>query len=381
MPYFSFSIKENLNSNEFDNIKKNITYFSKNTKLWKLLHSKKMKPMTNFIQFENRTKVSIFKKKILFCVPPSIGLGDAVEYGLAINSIKKNLFFEKIGIAFVGDYSFLFKKYFSADCIYPQIISDAEIKKYDNVFHFTLEIKELKKQKIVRSNIAKQISKYFNIPYNNSINFSKKKYSKIRTVSIFPISKSPIRTMPVNLINELIQFLKNRVNVEIYFNKNSEISHYIENNIIKEGYKKIDPIDCPTLIKKIENIEYGIFIDSGPLHVAKILEKKGIFIETSVSNNILLENANMIKTIINDYKSSFCKAPCGLIDTFNHKNKVGCYDTLEIKQKEILNISNLNVLQRGQAKKNILFYLLNPVGCIKKLNIRRIIKQIEEDLS
>lgn len=381
MPYFSFSIKENLNSNEFDNVKKNITYFSKNTKLWKLLHSKKMKPMTNFIQFENRTKVSIFKKKILFCVPPSIGLGDAVEYGLAINSIKKNLFFEKIGIAFVGDYSFLFKKYFSADCIYPQIISDAEIKKYDNVFHFTLEIKELKKQKIVRSNIAKQISKYFNIPYNNSINFSKKKYSKIRTVSIFPISKSPIRTMPVNLINELIQFLKNRVNVEIYFNKNSEISHYIENNIIKEGYKKIDPIDCPTLIKKIENIEYGIFIDSGPLHVAKILEKKGIFIETSVSNNILLENANMVKTIMNDYKSSFCKAPCGLIDTFNHKNKVGCYDTLEIKQKEILNISNLNVLQRGQAKKNILFYLLNPVGCIKKLNIRRIIKQIEEDLS
>jgi len=381
MPYFSFSIKENLNSNEFDNVKKNITYFSKNTKLWKLLHSKKMKPMTNFIQFENRTKVSIFKKKILFCVPPSIGLGDAVEYGLAINSIKKNLFFEKIGIAFVGDYSFLFKKYFSADCIYPQIISDAEIKKYDNVFHFTLEIKELKKQKIVRSNIAKQISKYFNIPYNNSINFSKKKYSKIRTVSIFPISKSPIRTMPVNLINELIQFLKNRVNVEIYFNKNSEISHYIENNIIKEGYKKIDPIDCPTLIKKIENIEYGIFIDSGPLHVAKILEKKGIFIETSVSNNILLENANMVKTIMNDYKSSFCKAPCGLIDTFNYKNKVGCYDTLEIKQKEILNLSNLNVLQRGQAKKNILFYLLNPVGCIKKLNIRRIIKQIEEDLS
>jgi len=381
MPYFSFSIKENLNSNEFDNVKKNITYFSKNTKLWKLLHSKKMKPMTNFIQFENRTKVSIFKKKILFCVPPSIGLGDAVEYGLAINSIKKNLFFEKIGIAFVGDYSFLFKKYFSADCIYPQIISDAEIKKYDNVFHFTLEIKELKKQKIVRSNIAKQISKYFNISYNNSINFSKKKFNKIKTVSIFPISKSPIRTMPVNLINELIQFLKNRVNVEIYFNKNSEISHYIENNIIKEGYKKIDPIACPTLIKKIENIEYGIFIDSGPLHVAKILEKKGIFIETSVSNNILLENANMLKTIMNDYKSSFCKAPCGLIDTFNHKNKVGCYDTLEIKQKEILNLSNLNVLQRGQAKKNILFYLLNPVGCIKKLNIRRIIKQIEEDLS
>ena len=135
------------------------------------------------------------------------------------------------------------------------------------------------------------------------------------------------------------------------------------------------------MIKQIENIEYGIFVDSGPLHVAKILEKKGIFIETSVSNNILLNNFNMIKSILNDYKSPFCKAPCGIIDTFNYKNRVGCYDTLEITQNQILNLYNFNILQRGQAKKNILFYLLNPVGCIKKLSIRRIIKQIEEDLS
>ena len=127
MPYFSFSIKENLNSIEFENVKQNITYYSKNTKLWKLLHSKKMKQTINFIQFENRIKISILKKKILFCVPPSIGLGDAIEYGLAINSIKKNLFLKKIGIAFVGDYAFLFKRFFSANYIYPHIISDQEI--------------------------------------------------------------------------------------------------------------------------------------------------------------------------------------------------------------------------------------------------------------
>ena len=65
MPYFSFSIKENLNSIEFENVKQNITYFSKNTKLWKLLHSKKMKQIINFIQFENRIKISILKTKII----------------------------------------------------------------------------------------------------------------------------------------------------------------------------------------------------------------------------------------------------------------------------------------------------------------------------
>ena len=58
-----------------------------------------------------------------------------------------------------------------------------------------------------------------------------------------------------------------------------------------------------------------------------------------------------------------------------------CDEKLERNKKEVLNLSNLNVLKRGQAKKNILFYLLNPVGCIKKLSIKRIIKQIEEDLN
>jgi len=380
MPYFSFSIKENLNHRDFGNVKQNTTYYSKNTKLWKLLNSKKMKLIINFVKFENRIKVSILKKNILFCVPPSIGLGDAIEYGLAINSIRKNLFLNKIGIAYVGNYSFLFKKYFPVDNIYPHIISDQEIKKYDNVFHFTLEIKELKKQKYNRSNIADQISKYFNIPFKNSINFTKKELTKIKTISIFPISTSPIRTMPIDLINQLILFLKNRVNVEIYFNNNSEISNYIEKNITNTGYKKINPTDCETLIKKIENIEYGIFVDSGPLHVAKILEKKGIFIETSVSNNILLKNINLIKPIMNDYKSSFCKAPCGLIDIFNYENRIGCYDTLGITKNEILYLSNFNVLKRGKTNKSILFYLLNPVGCIKTLSIKRIIKQIKEDL-
>ena len=52
-----------------------------------------------------------------------------------------------------------------------------------------------------------------------------------------------------------------------------------------------------------------------------------------------------------------------------------------VKQNEILNLTNFKILKRGRAKKNILFYLLNPVGCIKTLSIRRITKKIEEDLS
>ena len=70
MPYFSFSIKDNFNSSEFENVKQNITYYSKNTKLWKLLNSKKMKSIINFIKFENRIKVSKLKKIFYFVFHP-----------------------------------------------------------------------------------------------------------------------------------------------------------------------------------------------------------------------------------------------------------------------------------------------------------------------
>ena len=83
-------------------------------------------------------------------------------------------------------------------------------------------------------------------------------------------------------------------------------------------------------------INFGIFIDSGPLHVAKILRKKGVFISTSVGANILLNDFHTIAEVKNYYASAFCKSPCGLVNVFNYKNEIGCYDSLSIKKKEIL---------------------------------------------
>ena len=60
-------------------------------------------------------------------------------------------------------------------------------------------------------------------------------------------------------------------------------------------------------------------MDSGPLHIAKML-KKGLLIETTVSSKILLRNYKMIKSI-EIHIFFFCKAPCGLTDIFNHNNQ------------------------------------------------------------
>ena len=57
MPFFSFSLKKNfLNQEEFpyiveENIKENVTYYSKNTKLWKTLNKTEYIKFINFVSF------------------------------------------------------------------------------------------------------------------------------------------------------------------------------------------------------------------------------------------------------------------------------------------------------------------------------------------
>ena len=116
MPYFSFSLKQNFFNNniikyDFSKIQVDTTFFSKNTFLWKNLNNKENKKYINFINLEKRTKVKLAKGSILFCLPPSIGLGDAIEYGIALNAVYSNNIFVNSAIAFTGRYKSIFQKY------------------------------------------------------------------------------------------------------------------------------------------------------------------------------------------------------------------------------------------------------------------------------
>ena len=380
MPYFSFALKDSSYQFKSQKIENNTKYFSKNLNLWKYLKLKNSEIIIDFLKYEKRQKIKKIKKNILFCVPPKIGLGDAFEYGLAVQSVIKSNQFEKVGVAFSSEYSFILNKKFKIKNVYPYLISEKDLNKYDNIFHFTLEIVSLKKQKYLRSDIVSQVCNYFNVSQTRYNNFKPVKSKKISKISIFPISTSPLRTMPTKVLNELLLFLKNKIDVEIFFNKDSDISKFVEKNLIMDKFIKKNPKNLNSLIKSIEKIEFGIFVDSGPLHVSKIIGKKGILVETSVSGNVLVKDFKQIKVVKNKFKSKYCEAPCGLIDVFSYNNKIGCYSTIQVNQKKILNLKNFHELQRREVKKNNLFYLLNPVGCIEIIDINKIKKLIEREV-
>ena len=73
------------------------------------MNDKKKEIQLKYVKFENRSKINIIGKKLLICLPPKFGLGDAIEYSIAIDSIIQSNKFSKIGIAFCSNYNFVFK--------------------------------------------------------------------------------------------------------------------------------------------------------------------------------------------------------------------------------------------------------------------------------
>ena len=377
MPFFSFVLKKKINKEIlsnfdedkqkiFSNMHVNTKYFCKNTKLWKILNKKKYSNILTEITFEKRLKNQQISSKILFCLPPSLGLGDIVEYALAIEAIKKANIFLEIGIAFVGRYEEVFKKYFTVNNIFPEIISEETCSSFDTIFHTTLEIPVFKNQKFVRSDIEENLVNYFKVKKLRTV---KKRYqSKIKKLTIFPISNSSMRIMPISLLEKIVKFFSNNYLIEIVLDTNSLLSNYFEKQLITSKANKIYPKNLDALLSLIEAIDFGVFMDSGPLHVAKILNIKGVLIENSVSSKILLNEFNSIKSFKNTYQSKFCEAPCGLTNIFNYDNNYGCFDSLEINKCDFNKIDNLNSLQRGSPSKNNEKFIDNPVSCLRNIN-------------
>ena len=77
--------------------------------------------------------------------------------------------------------------------------------------------------------IERSITSYFKVPFYRFKN-KKKPREEIEKLTIFPISSSPIRTMPIDLLKYIISNLSKKYSIEVIFDK-SPISNYFVRNL------------------------------------------------------------------------------------------------------------------------------------------------------
>jgi len=378
MPFFSFILKENYQLSSFGILesnsrvlKKKTKYYSKSTIVWKKLNKKNIYFKIDSLKSEQNIKINTSIKKILFCLPPNLGVGDAIEYGLAIRAIKRKKIFSKIGIAFCSRSHKILKKFVNPNDIYSDFITEDQMNLYEGLFHFTFEIESLKMQKYERKNIEDSVLKFFNIPsYRPKKNIQNKKVS---TVSIFPIANSPIRTLSIYLVNDIIHYLlKRNFKIDLIIGNDQLASHKYIEYFNLTNINIIRPKNLDKLNNYIKKIEFGIFCDSGPLHLSKIYQKKGLLISTSVNSKEILNHKDIIESYNSKFKSQYCESPCGLTNIINLNNVHGCYYTLKKKNDDVLKAYNIHLLNRGNLKKSYKNFIDNPVGCVESIKFENI---------
>ena len=164
MAFFSFLLLKDSFVYLSTKIEPNKKYYSKDIALSNELNNKNKINSFAKLSYEKRLNINSVGKNLLICLPPKFGVGDAIEYGIAIHSLIELKKFDKIGIAFLSNHYYLFNDFFAFENIYPLIISQDDFNTYDTIFHITLEVSALEHQKYKRSKIAEEICDYFNVP-------------------------------------------------------------------------------------------------------------------------------------------------------------------------------------------------------------------------
>ena len=66
-----------------------------------------------------------------------------------------------------------------------------------------------------------------------------------------------------------------------------------------------------------------------------------------------------------------------MVDIFAYESKAGCYETHKLKFEDIRLLKSHKNLQRWNKKENNAHLILNPVGCIKQIDVKNIIEVIK----
>jgi hypothetical protein len=313
---------------------------------------------------------------------PSEAVGDTVVYAGAVREIARAFGLARIGIAFSGSATDVWFYIGIPVEVFPLLLPERALARFDLVLDFARDIPELDRVAEAPLAIDQTILARLGLPADYRWTETSGERG-IRRVALFPISSTPLRTIPPPLAAYLITGLKEQeLTVEVVVDPRTRQGSFFLRGAPDIGtVARIVP-DLATvdaLIRYVrDDIDYGIFCDSGPAHITKLFDAPGFCLFTSVGAEAVRGPFRNLAAWQAGYAGRRCRAPCGLVGamSLDRGEAYGCMDSLDRPRAALARPARLP----EEATHRLL--LEAPVGCVAALvrDREQILAAIRSDL-
>ncbi len=185
------------------------------------------------------------------------------------------------------------------------------------------------------------------------------------SIGLFPLASSPLRTLPPALVRRLSEVLAGYGHVTVSLNDGQE-----QGRMLQRSLGPLDPqvtvlagqTSIGGVLNSIAKLDYAVFADSGPAHMAKLFAVPGVAIYTSAPGDVLQGRFRNLSTYHADFQGEYCAAPCGLAKVRQAADgRIGCMGSLQLPLEMLVETPRT----RNDAAVRQL--MADPVPCVKAL--------------
>ena len=185
------------------------------------------------------------------------------------------------------------------------------------------------------------------------------------SIGLFPIASSPLRTLPPAVVRHLSDVLSRYGHVTVSLNDGQEQGRMLQQALgaldsritVLSGQTSIGGV-----LDSIAKLDYAVFADSGPAHMAKLFALPGTAIYTSAPGEVLQGRFRNLATYHADFQGPHCTAPCGLAKVRQTADgRIGCMGSLQLP------LTALPETPQARNDAAVRQLMADPVPCVKAL--------------